>query len=85
MPRHRNANSAAPPRLRLGSEGFLGHVISERDDGAVTVEPFKVAAVAHLFRSETHVVVLCNFIDLIKLPNVETLICLVPPPNHFMF
>ena len=33
---------------------------------------------------ETHVV-LCNFINLMTLPKVETLIFLVPALNHFMF
>ena len=34
---------------------------------------------------ETYVVVNFNFIDLMKLQNVETLIFLVPASNHFMF
>ena len=38
-----------------------------------------------LSRGETHVFVHCTFINLMKVPNVETLIFLVPASNYFMF
>ena len=38
-----------------------------------------------LSRSETHDAVHGSFIKSMKLPNVETLIVLVPGSNHFMF
>ena len=36
-------------------------------------------------RGETHDAVHGSFINLMKLPNVEILILLVPASNHFMF
>ena len=36
-------------------------------------------------RGETHVFVHCTFINLMKIPDEETLIFLVPASNHFMF
>ena len=44
-----------------------------------------MAAGGPLSRGETHVFVHCTFINLMKVPNVETLIFLVPASNHFMF
>ena len=45
--------------------------------------PFTCAGA--LSSGETSVVVYCNFINLMKLPNVETLIFLVPASSHFIF
>ena len=44
-----------------------------------------VGQAAPLFRRETHDAVHGSFIKLMKLPNAETLIFLVPASNHFMF
>ena len=50
-----------------------------------TSDLLQVTQAQCLSRGETHVVVLCNFINLMKLPNVETLVFWVPASNNFMF
>ena len=50
------------------------------------IQPFPVSTLdTALSCSETHDAVHGSFVNLMKLPNVETLIFLVPASNHFMF
>ena len=58
-----------------------------RGGQTATCPPLRAGGTArsNLSRGETHDAVHGSFINLMKLPNVETLIFLVPASNNFMF
>ena len=58
---------------------------AQEDNFMVNIVDLALMAAQNLSRGETHVFVHCTSINLMKVPNVETHIFLVPASNHFMF
>ena len=60
-------------------------VLRGSENRTETIDAGASSMTGRLSRGETRVFVHCTFINLMKVPNVETLIFLVPASNHFMF